>query len=102
MVGLGEVQITFSKGVPLKLDKTVYTENITLSPTMESITMMKEKAKECLNRGRQAGCVENVEIVEDCDNQQESKDCIANDTQSEVISLATPPGYKLNNECKVD
>ncbi|KAL9971101.1 hypothetical protein ACROYT_G023588 [Oculina patagonica] len=51
MVGLGEVQITCSKGVPLKLDKTVYTENITLSPTMESITRMKEKAKECLNRG---------------------------------------------------
>ncbi len=32
MVGLGNVQITCSKGVPLYLDKTVYIENITLSP----------------------------------------------------------------------
>ncbi|XP_078373403.1 uncharacterized protein LOC144657005 [Oculina patagonica] len=281
MVGLGEVQITCSKGVPLKLDKTVYTENITLSPTMESITRMKEKAKECLNRGQvdaalslysealiscpdnpqiltsrastylksaeqkkdipfereklsvelalndaeaaikadptwllgyytkaaslaeldrkqhalaaaavfkhlssgrdvpavterygglqvhvvessdelssflqrikelervnqvvvikegeyslersveipqplvivaqgkvkvsckigvpfhftQEGYVENVEIVGDCAIKQESKDCIANDTQSEVITLATPPGYEHNNECKVN
>ncbi|XP_078373399.1 uncharacterized protein LOC144657003 [Oculina patagonica] len=280
MVGLGNVQITCSKGVPLHLDKTVYIENITLSPTVESIKRVKEKAKTCLNRGQvdaalslysealissphnphiltsrastylksaeqkkdiayerekllelalndaeaaikadptwllgyyikaaslaeldrkqqaltaaavfkhlssgrdvpavterygglqvhvvessdelssflqrimklegvnqvviikegeysfersveipqplvivgqgkvkvsskigapfhftQVGYVENVEIVGDCANQQESKDCIANDTQSEVITLATPPGYEHNNECKVN
>ena len=281
MVGLGNVQITCSKGVPLKLDKTVYIENITLSPTMESITRLKEKAKACLNNGQvnaalslyseglilcpnnpqiltsrastylksaerkkeipsehklllelalndaeaaikadptwllgyytkaaslaeldrkqqalaaaavfkhlssgrdvpgvtqrygdlqilvvqsslelssvpeeikkfegvneiilikegeylleksveipqpiiivgqgkvkvsckvglpfhltQASCVENVEIVENCDNQQETRDCASNDTQSEVISLATPSGYEHNNnECKVN
>ena len=51
LVGLDHVQITCTKGVPLQLDKTVYIENITLSPTMESITKLKEKAKECLNRG---------------------------------------------------
>ena len=51
IVGLDHVQITCTKGVPLQLDKTVYIENITLSPTMESITKLKEKAKECLNRG---------------------------------------------------
>ena len=51
LVGLDHVQITCTKGVPLQLDKTVYTENITLLPTMESITKLKEKAKECLNRG---------------------------------------------------
>ncbi|KAL9971100.1 hypothetical protein ACROYT_G023587 [Oculina patagonica] len=49
----------------------------------------------------QEGYVENVEIVGDCANQQESKDCIANNAQSEVITLATPPGYEHNNECKV-
>ncbi len=36
MIGHGDVQITCSKGVPLKVDKTVYIENITLSSTMES------------------------------------------------------------------
>ena len=281
MVGLGSVQITCSKGVPLTLDKTVYIENITLSPTMESITRLKEKAKACLNNGQvnaalslyseglilcpnnpqiltsrastylksaerkkeipsehkllrelalndaeaaikadptwllgyytkaaslaelgrkhealaaaavfkhlssgrdvpgvaqsygdlqilvvqssvelssvpeeikkfegvneivlikegeylleksveipqpiifvgqgkvkvsckvgppfhltQAGCVENVEIVENCDNQQETRDCASNDTQSEIISLATPSEYEHNNnECKVN
>ena len=281
MVGLGNVQITCSKGVPLKLDKTIYIENITLSPTMESITRLKEKAKGCLNNGQvnaalllysegliscpnnpqiltsrastylksaegkkeipserklllelalndaeaamradptwllgyytkaailakldrkkqalaaaavfkhlssgrdvpgvaqnygdlqilvvqssvelssvpeeikkfeevngivlikegeylleksveipqpiifvgqgkvkvsckvglpfhltQASCVENVEIVENCNNQQETRDCASNDSQSEVISLATPSGYEHNNnECKVN
>ncbi|KAJ7393315.1 Stress-induced-phosphoprotein 1 [Desmophyllum pertusum] len=52
MVGHGEVQITCSKGVPLKLDKTVYMENITLSPTKESIKKLTEKAKRCLNHGQ--------------------------------------------------
>ena len=51
MIGHGEIQITCSKGVPLKFDKTVYMENITLSPTMESITRLKEKATESLKRG---------------------------------------------------
>ena len=51
LVGLDNVEIICTKGVPLQLDKTVYIENITLSPTMESITKLKKKAKECLNRG---------------------------------------------------
>ena len=51
----------------------------------------------------QAGYVENVKIVDECENQQEAEDGISNDTQSEVVSLATPSGYEHNkNECKVD
>ena len=50
--GLGDVQVTCSKGVPLKLNKTIYLESITLSPTVESIQRLKEKAKVCLNRGQ--------------------------------------------------
>ena len=52
LVGLGDVHVTCSKGVPLKLNKTIYMENITLSPTVESIQRLKEKAKVCLNRGQ--------------------------------------------------
>ena len=53
MIGLGtEIQITCLRGAPLKLDKTAYMENISLSPTMESITRLKEKAKECLDHGQ--------------------------------------------------
>jgi len=33
MVGLGETQIICSQGIPLKVNKTVYTENITVSPS---------------------------------------------------------------------
>ena len=52
MVGLGETQIICSQGIPLKVNKTVHVENITLSPSIESVSMLKEKAKGCLNRGR--------------------------------------------------
>ena len=52
LVGLGNVHITCTEGVPLQLDKTVYVENIKLSPTMESITELKAQAKECFNRGQ--------------------------------------------------
>ena len=52
MVGLGETQIIYSQGIPLIVNKTVYTENITVSPSIESVSMLKEKAKRCLNRGR--------------------------------------------------
>ena len=52
LVGLGDVHITCTEGVPLQLDKTVYVENIKLSPTMESITELKAQAKECFNRGQ--------------------------------------------------
>ena len=52
MVGIGDVQVTCSKGVPLKLNETICMENITLSPTVESIQRLKEKAKVCLNRGQ--------------------------------------------------
>ena len=51
MVGLEEPQITCSQGIPLKVNKTVYIENITLSPSVETVSMLREKAKECLNRG---------------------------------------------------
>ena len=51
----------------------------------------------------QTGYVENVEIVEDCDNQQGAQDHVSSDSQSAVISLATPSGYEHdNNECKVN
>ena len=52
MVGLGNVQITCTKDVPLQLDETVYIENITLSRTMESITKLKEKATEFRKSGQ--------------------------------------------------
>jgi len=51
MVGLGETQITCSQGMPLKVNKTVYVENITLSPSIEAVSKLKEKAKGCLNCG---------------------------------------------------
>ena len=52
MVGVGKVQIVCTKGVLLHLDKTVYTENIELSSSVDSIKMLKEKAKESLNSGQ--------------------------------------------------
>lgn len=52
LVGLGETQIICARGIPLKVNKTVYVENITLSPSIESVSMLKEKAKGCLNRGQ--------------------------------------------------
>ena len=52
MVGVGKVQIVCTKGVPLRLDKTVYTENIELSSTVDSIKMLKVKAKESLSLGQ--------------------------------------------------
>ena len=52
LVGLGKTQIICARGIPLKVNKTVYVENITLSPSIESVSMLKEKAKGCLNRGQ--------------------------------------------------
>ena len=52
LVGVGNVQIICTEGVPLQMDKTVYIENITLFPTMESTKDLKAQAKECLNRGQ--------------------------------------------------
>ena len=52
LVGVGNVQITCTEGLPLQTDKTVYIENITLSSTIESTTDLKAQAKECLNRGQ--------------------------------------------------
>ena len=52
MVGVGKVQIVCTKDVLLRLDKTVYTENIELSSSVDTIKMLKEKAKESLNRGQ--------------------------------------------------
>ncbi|XP_022788790.1 uncharacterized protein LOC111328585 [Stylophora pistillata] len=51
-----------------------------------------------------AAChVENVEMTTDCDSQEESHECSSNDTEPEVIRLATPSGYdNTSNECKVD
>ena len=51
VVGLGDVQAMCSKGVPLKIDPTIYMENIVLSPTGESIQRLREKAKLCLDGG---------------------------------------------------
>ena len=51
VVGLGDVQVMCSKGVPLKIDPTIYMENIVLSPTGESIQRLREKAKLCLDGG---------------------------------------------------
>ena len=52
MVGIGKVQIICLKSVPLKLDETVYTENIELLSSTDSIKVFKEKAKESLNHGQ--------------------------------------------------
>ena len=52
IVGHGDVQITCTKGVPVQLDETVYVENISFSPTMESINKLKAQAKQCLHRGQ--------------------------------------------------
>ena len=52
MVGVGKVQIVCTKGVLLRLDKTVYTENVELPSSVDSIKILKEKAKESLNRGQ--------------------------------------------------
>ena len=52
IVGLGEVEITCAKGVPLFLDKTVYIDNIELTPSAEFIRINKEDAKKCLDRGQ--------------------------------------------------
>ena len=54
MVGVGKVQIVYAKGALLHLDKTVYTEKIELSflESVDSIKMLKEKAKESLKRGQ--------------------------------------------------
>ena len=52
MVGIGKVQIICPRSVPLKLDETVYTENIELLSSTDSIKIFKEKAKESLNRGQ--------------------------------------------------
>ncbi|CAH3038686.1 unnamed protein product [Porites lobata] len=52
MVGIGKVQIICPKSAPLKLDENVYTENIDLLSSTDSIKIFKEKAKESLNRGQ--------------------------------------------------
>lgn len=51
-----------------------------------------------------AAChVENVEMATDCDSQEGSQDCNSNDTEPEVISLATPSWYdNTSNECKMN
>ena len=54
MVGIGKVQIICPKSIPLKLDETVYTENIGLLSPTDSIKIFKEKAKESRNRGQLA------------------------------------------------
>ena len=45
IVGLGKVEITCVKGVPLFLDKTVYIDNIELTPSADFIRRNKEHAK---------------------------------------------------------
>ena len=52
IVGLGKVEMTCAKDVPLFLDKTVYIDNIELAPSAEFIRMSKEEAKKCLDRGQ--------------------------------------------------
>ena len=52
MVGIGKVQIVCPKSAPLKLDETVYTENIELLSPTDAIKIFREKAKESLNRGQ--------------------------------------------------
>ena len=74
IVGLGKVDITCAKGVPLFLDKTVYIDNIELTPSAEFIRMNKEDAKKCLDRGQLhqalslyskvlASCPENTQLL---------------------------------------
>ena len=74
IVGLGKVEITCRKGVPLFLDKTVYHNNIELTPSAEFITVNKEEAKKCLDRGHLdqalslyskvlATCPENTQLL---------------------------------------
>ena len=74
IVGLGKVEITCSKGVPLFLDKTVYIDNIELTPSAEFIRINKEDAKKCLDRGQLdqalslyskvlASCPENTQLL---------------------------------------
>ena len=69
LVGLGETQITCSQGIPLKVNKTVYMENVTLSPSIQSVSVLKEKAKGCLNRGQVDGAVSLYkEALNSCPN----------------------------------
>ena len=74
IIGLGKVEITCRKGVPLFLDKTVYHNNIELAPSAEFITVNKEEAKKCLGRGQLdqalslyskvlATCPENTQLL---------------------------------------
>ena len=74
IVGLGKVEITCAKGVPLFLDKTVFIDNIELTPSAEFISMNKEEAKTCLDRGQLdkalslyskilATCPENTQLL---------------------------------------
>ena len=74
IVGLGNVEITCAKGVPLFLDETVFTDNIELTPSPEFIRMNKEEAKKCLDRGQLdqvlslyskvlARCPENTQLL---------------------------------------
>ena len=74
IVGLGKVEITCAKGVPLFLDKTVFIDNIELTPSTEFIRMNKEEAKKCLDRGQLdkalslyskilATCPENTQLL---------------------------------------
>ena len=51
LVGLGDVEVMCSKGVPFKVDATIYIENIVLTPSGESIQRLREKAKSCLEGG---------------------------------------------------
>ena len=74
IVGLGKVDITCAKGVPLFLDKTVYIDKIELTPSVEFITVNKEKANKCLDLGQfdralslyskvLATCPENTQLL---------------------------------------
>ena len=74
IVGLGKVEITCVKGVPLFLDKTVYIDNIELTPSAEFIRMNKGEAKKYFDRGEfdqalslyskvLATCPENTQLL---------------------------------------
>ena len=74
IVGLGKVEITCSEGVPLFLDKSVYIDNIELTPSAEFIRINKEDAKKCLDRVQLdealslyskvlASCPENTQLL---------------------------------------
>ena len=74
IVGLGNVEITCAKDVPLVLDKTVYIDNIELTPSADFIRMNKEDAKNCVDRGQLdqalslysktlATCPENTQLL---------------------------------------